>query len=79
MNTTHAIDRQISDYLIQLNLSQKKAVLGIVKAFATNEEDAFDKEMNKRIAEYESGAVKGYTFEESAERARQAYRASKSK
>ncbi len=77
MNTVHAIDKQISDYLLHLSMQQKKAVLSIIKAFAPEEEDEFDKEMNLRISEYESGAVKGYTFEESAERARQAYKASK--
>jgi hypothetical protein len=77
MNSVHAIDRQISEYLLHLSAAQKKAILDIIKAFATDEEDTFEHEINRRIAEYESGAVKGYTFEESAERAKQAYNSSK--
>lgn len=43
----------------------------------TSDKDEFEMEMNRRIAEYESGAVRGYTFEESVERAKVAYKASK--
>ena len=73
MSTVQALDKQISSYLVQLSLPQKKAVLSVIKAFAADDVDDSDKEIQKRIAEYESRAVKGYTFEESAERARQAY------
>ena len=43
----------------------------------TSDEDEFEKEMNRRISEYETGKVKGYTFEESVERAKVAYITSK--
>jgi len=79
MNSVSTIDKQIASYLTELNTIQKKAVLSVVKAFAVEEKDDFEKEMNKRFAEMESGAVKGYTLEEAANRARKAYKASKSK
>ena len=81
MRTASLVDKQITDHLGQLNLVQKKAVLSIIKAFTMEdtEEDNFDKEMNRRIAEYESGSVKTYTWEESVAHAREAYKASKSK
>jgi len=77
MNAVAAIDKKISDYLLQLNPVQKKAVLGIVKAFAAEHESDFDKEMQRRFADYESGKVKGYTLAETEDRARKAYKASK--
>ncbi len=80
MRTANLVDKQIIDYLGQLNLVQKKAVLNIIKAFTMEDtgDDNFDKEMNRRIAEYESGSVKTYTWEESIAHAREAYKTSKS-
>jgi len=79
MNAVSAIDKQITGYLTELNTMQKKAVLSVVKAFAIEEKDDFDKEMSRRFSEMESGAVKGYTLEEASAHARKAYKASKSK
>lgn len=53
------IDKRISDYLPQLTIKQKKAVLTVVKTFA--EEDAneyseeFKKELDSRYEEYING------------------------
>ena len=80
MRTADLVDKQISDYLGQLNLVQKKAILNIIKAFTVEDtaDDNFDEEMNRRIAEYESGSVKTYTWEESIAHAREVYKTSKS-
>lgn len=65
------------NYLEQLNTQQKKAVLGVIKTFAEPEETyghwddpAFVNEMNKRLAEYESGKAKTYSWEEVKEKTR---------
>jgi hypothetical protein len=79
MNAVSAIDKKITGYLTELNTMQKKAVLSVVKAFAVEEKDDFEKEMDKRFSEIESGAVKGYTLEEASTRSRKTYKASKSK
>jgi len=72
------IDKQISSYILQLNTVQKKAILGIVKAFVAAEQNtSFDEEMERRFADLESGKVKGYTLEETEARAKKAYKASK--
>lgn len=72
-----AIDKQISDYVLQLNTVQKKAVLGIVKAFAGEGNSEFDIEMERRFKEMENGDEKGYTLAQTEVRARKAYKASK--
>ena len=81
MGAATAIDKQITRYLMQLNDKQKKAVLTVVKTFAEEQEEngawtdeAYTKEMNKRLAEYESGEQKGYTLEQTEARARQHYK-----
>jgi len=38
---TSAIDKQINNYLPQLTIKQKKAVLTVVKTFAEEQEDGF--------------------------------------
>ena len=38
---TSAIDKQINNYLPQLTIKQKKAVLTVVKTFAEEQEDSF--------------------------------------
>lgn len=66
------LDKQISNYLTQLNTKQKKAVLTVVKTFAEEQEQqsapwddpAFVAEIDRRTEELESGKVKGYTWEE---------------
>ncbi len=63
MNAISPIDKQVAN-------SQ-------TEAFAVEEKDDFEKEMNKRFGEMESGVVKGYTLEESTARARKSYNASK--
>ncbi len=78
MNAINVVDKQITDYLVQLNLVQKKAVLSILKVLATDESN-YEHEMNKRFEELESRKVKGYTWEESVDYAREAYKSSGTK
>lgn len=67
-----SLDTKIANYVTQLNLKQKKAVLTVVKTFAeeTSEDEiswtspAFIKELDLRITELESGSVKGRTWEQ---------------
>jgi len=75
------LDKQINDYLSQLNTRQKKAVLTFVKTFAEKQQQGdllndkeFVAEMDRRFAEMESGKVKLYTLEEAEAKARQSYR-----
>lgn len=77
------LNKQINNYLVQLNTKQKKAVLTVVKTFAEEQEldvwkdEAFVAEINKRIEELETGKEKGYTWEEVKMRARQSAKATK--
>lgn len=71
MNAATGIDKKIAGYLELLNTKQKKAVLGIVKAFADEEQgtnlwqnEAFVAEMDKRTHDLETGKVKGYSWDE---------------
>jgi putative addiction module component (TIGR02574 family) len=74
-----ALNKQINNYLEQLNSKQKKAVLTVVKTFAEEQQpdhnvwkdEAFVAELDKRIEELESGKKKGFTWEEVKQRARQ--------
>jgi len=67
-----SLDTKIANYVTQLNPKQKKAVLTVVKTFAeeTREDEtlwtspAFMKELDLRIAELESGSVKGRTWDQ---------------
>jgi hypothetical protein len=87
MGATSAIDKQISNYLVQLNPRQKKAVLTVVKTFIEEQDQeyspwkdpGFEAEMDRRVAELESGKVKGYGWEEVKLRARQSVKAKKKK
>ncbi len=82
MNTTN-VDKQIDSYLSQLSITQKKAVLMVVKtiAVARQEHDniwddkEFVKEMDKRTAEYEKGTAKLYKFEDMKKKAVANYKA----
>lgn len=83
MNTA-IIDRQINNYLEHLTAKQKKAVLTVVKTFAEEQEEydhwkdkEFFAEMERRSKEMESGAVKGYTWEEVKQKARLAIKTKK--
>lgn len=67
--TASTLDKQINNYLSQLNPKQKKAVLTVVKTFAEEHENllgvpTFVDEMNRRSEELESGKIKGTTWEE---------------
>ena len=68
---------ELVHYLSRLNVKQKKAVLAVVKSFAKEESKKADKsfraEMQRRLAELESGKVKGLTLEELELGARRAY------
>ena len=86
MSAATALDQQIANYLIQLNTKQKKAVLTVVKTFAEEQEaespwkdKSFIAEMDRRVAELESGKVKGYSWEEVKQRARQSLKSGKRK
>ena len=55
-----SIEKQINNYLPQLTVKQKKAVLTVVKTFATDENtneytDKFKKELDSRYEEYLNG------------------------
>jgi hypothetical protein len=84
MNAVKAIDKQINNYLGQLNENQKKAVLTVVKTFADEkttydywEDESFVKELDRRTAEYETGKAKVFTLAELEAGARKAYKAKK--
>ena len=55
-----SIEKQINNYLPQLTVKQKKAVLTVVKTFADDENiyeysDEFKKELDSRYEEYLNG------------------------
>lgn len=80
MRTATKLDKQINDYLLQLNDKQKKAVLTVVKTFAEEQEDevwgnsAFIAELDRRTTEYESGNAKVFTLDELEARVRKAHK-----
>jgi putative addiction module component (TIGR02574 family) len=80
MNAATKLDKQINDYLTQLNNKQKKAVLTVVKTFAEEQEDeiwedsAFITELDRRTAEYESGKAKVLTLDELEARVRKVHK-----
>ncbi|HRH59068.1 MAG TPA: hypothetical protein PL045_00750 [Chitinophagaceae bacterium] len=79
-----AIDKQINNYLHQLNTKQKKALLTVAKTFVEEgdenwNDDEYLKEMRRRFKEMETGKVKTYTLEEVEENARKSYTAKRSK
>jgi len=87
MGAVSPLDRRISNYLTQLNSRQKKAVLTVVKTFAEEQDQesslwkdpGFVAEMDRRMAELESGKVKGYTWDEVKQRARNSTKPKKRK
>jgi hypothetical protein len=87
MSTATVLDKQINNYLVQLNMKQKRAVLSVVKTFAVEkeqkyspwEDESFVAEMDKRVAGLESGKVKGHTWEEVKRNAKQSQKPGKKK
>ena len=64
MNQVNLIDKEITDYLTLLSPLQKKSVLSVVKIFATESEDWWDKlsstqqsEIDKSILEMKRGDI----------------------
>ena len=81
MSAATKLDKQINDYLIQLNTKQKKAVLTVVRTFAEEQDgDVWEDaeviaELDRRTAGYESGKAKVRTLDEIETRVRKAYKA----
>lgn len=76
---TAVIDKQINTYLGKLNAKEKEAVLRVVKTFVENkegtvEDPAFIAELDRRVAEFESGKAKTLTLDQREARARKAYK-----
>ena len=80
MSAATKLDKQINDYLIQLNDKQKKAVLTVVKTFAEEgdgdvwENSAIIAELDRRTAQYENGNAKVLTLDELEARVRKAHK-----
>jgi hypothetical protein len=79
---TTTIDKQINNYLAQLNTKEKEAVLSVVKTFAENRQKDdlwsdkdFIAELDRRTAEYESGKAKVLTLDQLETGARKVYKA----
>jgi len=87
MSAATVLDKQINNYLVQLNTKQKKAVLTVVKTFVEyqDQEDspwkdpAFVGELDRRVVEFRGGKIKGYTWEEVKQKARQSLKSRKKK
>lgn len=81
------IVKQINTYLPELNTRQQAAVLTMVKTFAEDQEQAYSpwkepgflEELDQRMAELESGKVKGDSWEAVKQKARQSVKAKKKK
>lgn len=80
MSAATKLDKQINDYLLQLNDKQKKAVLTVVKTFAEEqgnelwEDSLFIAELDRRTAEYEGGQAKVLSLDELEARVRSQFR-----
>jgi len=64
MQAAQSLDKEISQYLPQLNVKQKKTVLTVVKTFASEQKDWWDeisheqqKAIDKSLAEMKSGKM----------------------
>lgn len=86
MSAAKALDQEITSYLVQLSTKQKQAVLTVVKTFAGEHEEEspwkdknFIAEMDRRVAELESGKEKGHSWEEVKQRARHSLKSRKRK
>ncbi|MFY7839904.1 MAG: hypothetical protein ACOVP7_06485 [Lacibacter sp.] len=78
MPSAKPLDKEINQYLTQLNIEQKKAVLTVVKTFAQEEDWWNDKtymsEMNRRFQEMETGKVKTLSLDDLETSARKAFK-----
>lgn len=84
MGAAKLLDTEINQYLSLLTDKQKEAVLTVVKTFAEEgaeydhwNDKSFVAEMDKRVGELESGEVKGISWEEVKQKARQSSKARK--
>lgn len=82
MRTAITIDKQINNYLVQLNAKEKAAVLSVVKTFAESRQEdetwddkAFIADLDRRTAEYESGKAKVLTIDQLEAGARKSFKA----
>lgn len=64
MNTAKSLDKQIVQYLPQLNVKQKKTVLTVVKTFMEDQQDWWDeigeeqqKAIDKSLVEMKAGKL----------------------
>ena len=84
MNAT-SLEKEIIDYLTILSPQEKEEVLSVVKtiALAHNDYDniwedkAFEEEMDSRVASFENGTAKTFTFEEMKKATVEAYQTKK--
>jgi uncharacterized UPF0160 family protein len=71
MSAAEKLDQQINNYLSQLNTQQKKAVLTVVKTFATEQQASADywndadfiAAIKHRTRELENGSVTGIPWD----------------
>jgi len=79
------LEKEIIDYLSILSSKEKEKVLSVVKkiALAHNdfdniwEDKAFKEEIDSRVASFENGTAKTFTFEEMKKTTIEAYQAKK--
>ncbi len=64
MNTASALDKEINQYLPQLNVKQKRTVLTVVKTFMEDQQDWWDeigeeqqKAIDKSLVEMKAGKL----------------------
>ncbi len=83
MSESMELAEEIVHYLTRLNVKQQKAVLAVVKSYAMEESTKNDKsflaEMEKRLAELETGEIKALTLDELESGARQSFKNRKRK
>ena len=83
MSEANELAEEIVLYLSRLNVKQQKAVLAVVKSYAREQSAKNDKsflaEMERRLADLESGKVKALTLEELESGARQSFKNRKRK
>ena len=74
---------EIVHYLTRLNVKQQKAVLAVVKSYAqegsAKNDKSFLAEMERRLAELETGKVKALSLDELESGARQSFKNRKRK
>ena len=74
--------KEIVHYLSRLNIKQQKSVLAVVKNFAMEEsrnDKSFLIEMERRLADLETGEIKALTLDELESGARQSFKNRKGK